>query len=177
VFISTGGRTLTLATLTQGDFFGEMALLENLPRSASVEAINDVEVVELSHEDFMFLIQQHPEIAMKVLARFSNRLRDADHLIELLMLGDLSGQIIHRLVKQASAQYGSEQKIPREWFLPITPQDLAEQLNVSRDNVERVIRELERIGLVVWGSDGLIVKKHKKLRYYVDHLDWKTPAA
>jgi CRP/FNR family transcriptional regulator, cyclic AMP receptor protein len=173
IFISSGNYSLTLAKLKKGDFFGEMALLEELPRSASAEAINDVELIALEKDDFKFLIQQHPDIAMKVLGKFSARLRDADHLIGLLLMGDETGQILHFIVKQALLYYGSEQNLPKEWFLPMNCASLAELSGINYDNVDAVLKELERIGILSIGEEGFIVTKHRKLKYYLEYLGWK----
>jgi CRP/FNR family transcriptional regulator, cyclic AMP receptor protein len=173
IFISTGGRPLTLAFAKKGDFFGEMSLLEELPRSASAETVEDAELIALGKTDFKFLIQQHPDIAMKVLARFSTRLRNADHLIELLLLGDMTGRVIHGLVKQALVHYGSHTKIPKEWFLPMSIEVFASESGLTVVQVEKGLKELERIGLVTTGIDGVIIRKHRKLKHYIEYLDWK----
>lgn len=174
IFITTGNRTLTLTRLKKGDFFGEMALLEKLPRSASAEAITKVELIELGSEDFKFLIQQHPDIAMKVLGKFSARLRDADHLIELLLLGDETGCILQELVKLAFIQYGPDKKMPSEWLLPITIQELSDKANVSVEKTKKVIQELDRIGIANTSEDGILIRKKGKLRYYLEYLGWKS---
>ncbi len=173
IFLSSGNRSLTLTKLKKGDFFGEMALLEELPRSAGAEAITNVELIAIGKEDFKFLIQQHPDIAMKVLAKFSRRLRDADHLIGLLLMGDDSGRILHTLVKQAVLQHDQFNKLPKEWFLPISIKELAELSDRPEKRVEKILHELARIGIIVLGNDGIVIKKHKKLNYYMDYLGWR----
>ncbi|HPQ40833.1 MAG TPA: cyclic nucleotide-binding domain-containing protein, partial [bacterium] len=120
IFLTAQDRELTLAVLQKGDFFGEMALLEDLPRSASAAAIDTTRLIAIGKGDFKFLIQEHPEIAMKVLGRFSTRLRDADNLINLLLLGDMTGCVIHEIVKQVLMQFGSEDNIPKECSIPLT---------------------------------------------------------
>ena len=174
IFISGRNRSLTLSCLHRGDFFGEMAILEDQPRSASAEALTDIELVALSQSDFVFLVQQHPEIAMKVLGRFSHRLRDANHLIELLLLGDLTGNIIHYLVKMALTQSGSNTRLPREWFLPVDLSSLSAELAVNSEELSVVLNELERMGIIIRADEGIIIKKHKKLKYYLEYLEWKT---
>lgn len=167
---------MTLARLKKGDFFGEMSLLEELPRSASAEAEDDVELVALSKKDFLFMIQQHPEIAMKILGKFSSRLRDANRMIELLLLGDLTGTVIHKLVSMALLRFGFDGKTPNEWFLPISCEQFAEECQIPVDQIETVMKELDRIGLATAGRDGIIVRKHRKLKSYLEYMNWKVRA-
>ncbi len=176
IYLKTQKQIITLATLKKGDFFGEMALLEELPRSASAEAVGEVALISLSKSDFKFLIQQHPDIAMKVLAKFSTRLRDADHLIELFLLGDTIGHVIHALVKIARLKFGKNQKLPKECHLEIGISQLAEQMGLDVSSVDKVMVELDRMGLAEIQDDHIVIRKHRKLRTYLKYLDWKSGA-
>lgn len=72
-------ETVMLSYLGPGEFIGEMALVEELPRSATVVAETDCEVMEFSKESFIDSIQQEPRLAVQVLASLSGKLRDSDH--------------------------------------------------------------------------------------------------
>ena len=74
-----------LATLEKGDFFGEMAILERLPRSATAELVEDGDVIVISGETFGDMIKANPEIAVRMLRKYSIRLRDADRQIEQIL--------------------------------------------------------------------------------------------
>jgi len=148
--------------------------LEKLPRSATAEAVNDVELIAIGTNDFKFLVRQHPEIAMKVLAKFSARLRDADNLISLLLLGDITGHVIHTLVRMALTQSGMNRKLPKESHLQLTDTELAAKANISEVEVDRVLSELARIRLIKKVDDGIVLKRHKKLRNYLDYVNWKS---
>jgi CRP-like cAMP-binding protein len=67
-----------LATLGAGEFFGEMALLDGYPRSASIRALDDTECVVLSRWDFIAELRSSPDIAVGILPVLSRRLREAD---------------------------------------------------------------------------------------------------
>jgi CRP-like cAMP-binding protein len=67
-----------LATFGPGDFFGEMALFEGFPRSATVRAVNDTECLAMTRWDFMAELKNHPEIAVGMLPVLVRRLRDLD---------------------------------------------------------------------------------------------------
>ena len=173
IFLTTQSRELTLTVLKRGDFFGEMALLEDLPRSASAAAIERTRLIAIGKTDFKFLIQEHPDIAMKVLGRFSSRLRDADNLINLLLLGDVTGHVINALVKVAMSQYGAEDYIPKECVLPTTIEAISKETNIDLDDVSNVMKELDRIGLAHTVDSGIAVRKHKKLKSYLDYFNWR----
>ena len=68
----------TLATFGPGDFFGEMALFEGFPRSATVKAVEDTECLAMTRWDFMAELKNHPEIAVGMLPILVRRLREAD---------------------------------------------------------------------------------------------------
>jgi CRP-like cAMP-binding protein len=78
----------TLAVLEKGDFFGEMAILERMPRSATAEMLDEGDLIVISGEMFGDMIKANPEIAVRMLRKYSLRLRDANrHLEEVLARG------------------------------------------------------------------------------------------
>jgi CRP-like cAMP-binding protein len=77
----------TLAVLEKGDFFGEMAILERLPRSATAEVIEDGDLIKIESEIFGDMIKSNPEIAIRMLRKYSIRLRETNKQIEAIMAG------------------------------------------------------------------------------------------
>ncbi|HEU0091349.1 MAG TPA: cyclic nucleotide-binding domain-containing protein, partial [Vicinamibacteria bacterium] len=75
----------TLAVLEKGDFFGEMAILERLPRSATAEVVEDGDLIVISGETFGDMIKANPEIAVRMLRKQSIRLRETNRQLEQLM--------------------------------------------------------------------------------------------
>src|SRR6185295_10619688 len=75
----------TLAVLEKGDFFGEMAILERMPRSASAEVVEDGDLIVISNEIFGDMIKANPEIAVRMLRKYSIRLREANKQIEQIL--------------------------------------------------------------------------------------------
>src|ERR1700682_2952677 len=76
---------ITLAVLGPGEFFGEMALLEGLPRSAGASVVEDAQLIELEQKSFETLVRKNGEIAVRLMRRLSSRLRAADRQIQALM--------------------------------------------------------------------------------------------
>ena len=79
-----GGETRTLSRLERGDFFGEMAILENVPRSADAIAKTDVRVIAINGSRFDEMIRKNPEISVRIMRKYSRRLRDANVLLQSL---------------------------------------------------------------------------------------------
>src|SRR5438876_3901338 len=76
---------ITLAVLGSGEFFGEMALLEGLPRSAGAMVVEDALLIEVEQAAFETLVRKNGEIAVRLMRRLSSRLREADRQIQSLM--------------------------------------------------------------------------------------------
>ncbi|MCM2258413.1 MAG: cyclic nucleotide-binding domain-containing protein [Vicinamibacteria bacterium] len=81
------GSEVTLAVLEKGDFFGEMSILERLPRSASAEVIEEGDLIVINSEVFGDMIKTNPEIAIRMLRKYSIRLRETNKQIEQMAAG------------------------------------------------------------------------------------------
>jgi CRP-like cAMP-binding protein len=79
-----GSESHTLSRLEKGDFFGEMALLEALPRTADALAVTDVKVVAINGSRFDEMLRKNPEVAVRIIRKYSKRLREANTLLEKL---------------------------------------------------------------------------------------------
>jgi len=80
-----GGESHILSRLEKGDFFGEMALLEALPRTADAVAASDVKVVAINGSRFDEMLRKNPEVAVRIIRKYSKRLREANTLLEKLV--------------------------------------------------------------------------------------------
>ena len=77
-----GGETRVLATLEKGDFFGEMSVLEDVPRTASARAKTDVELVRINGATFDAMLKWNTEIAIRMMRKLSRRLREVTAMLE-----------------------------------------------------------------------------------------------
>jgi pSer/pThr/pTyr-binding forkhead associated (FHA) protein len=82
LFKEIAGETRVLATLEKGDFFGEMSVLEDLPRNASARAKTDVEVVRINGAMFDTMLKSNTEIAVRMMRKLSRRLREVTSMLE-----------------------------------------------------------------------------------------------
>ena len=155
--VSEDGREVILSILSEGDFFGEMSLLDGNPRSANVTTMQETELLMLRRADFVRLIQNAPQIAVKLLSVLAGRLRKTDRQIEGLALSDVTGRITQTLLQLAD-EYGTP---TAEGILVRnrpTHQDLANMSGTTRETVSRVLKRLENQGYIApRGKDLLIV--------------------
>jgi CRP-like cAMP-binding protein len=79
------GETHLLSRLEKGDFFGEMAILEELPRTAEAVAVTEVRLVSINGSRFDEMLRRNPEIAVRIIRKYSKRLREANELLEKLI--------------------------------------------------------------------------------------------
>ena len=142
VLIGEDGREVILSVLNDGDFFGEMSLIDDEPRSAHVIAMKDSRLLVLRRDDFQQQINQHPSIAVKLLRVLVQRLRRADAKIGGLVLLDVNGRVAKLLVDLADE--GGGPRITRK----LTHHTIAQMIGSSRETVSRAMRELADRGLV-----------------------------
>jgi CRP/FNR family cyclic AMP-dependent transcriptional regulator len=142
------GKEIILATLGPGQFFGEMALLDNEPRSASVVAQLPTTAYRLHRQDFDRLLDVHPGISRKLLRELSIRLRRANEKMESLVTLDVVGRLARYFIDLAR-QHG--QILGNGWVAVRRPthQDIANSVGTSRETVTRLMNDLEQRGLVV----------------------------
>jgi CRP-like cAMP-binding protein len=142
VLIGEDGREVILSILRSGDFFGEMSLIDNQPRSAHVIATEASNVMVLRRDEFRDCLEQTPRIALGLLQALSRRLRRADDKIGGLVLLDVTGRVSRVLLELADEHDG--ERVPRK----ITHHMLAQMIGSSRETVSRTLRELADQGLI-----------------------------
>jgi CRP-like cAMP-binding protein len=137
--LAEDGREVILSVLGPGSFFGEMALLDDEPRSAHVIAMEDTTILQLRREDFRNRLKAAPELAVSLLRELSRRLRRADDTIASLMLLDVNGRVAHLLLELAKEEGGEGgTRITRR----LTHASIGQMVGASRETVSRTMRNL-----------------------------------
>jgi CRP/FNR family transcriptional regulator/CRP/FNR family cyclic AMP-dependent transcriptional regulator len=152
VTTSTDGKEFILTVLGAGQVFGEMALIESAPRSASVITLTSVEMLAIKRDDFHHLLNTAPSISRKLLTILSRRLRRANSKMESLAYMDVAGRLARYLLDLAR-DHG--QRMGRGWIVVRRPthSDIAHSIGTSRETVSRLINEFEEgFGLVNKGK-------------------------
>jgi len=144
---SSDGREVILTILGESDFFGEMAILDGLARSANVIAIEKSDVFVLRRNDFLNLLQTHTEVAITLLQELTTRLRNADMKIKALSLKDSEGKVATVLLQIAEYSGVIKKGIVEIEKLPIQ-QDLANMAGTSRETISRTLHAFAKRGLI-----------------------------
>ena len=134
--IAEDGREVILSLVRQGDFFGEMALMDDEPYSTSMIAMEDSRLLVLHRDDFRRCIAEIPGMSFGLLRALCGRLRVNDDKIGGLMLLDVTGRVAH-LFLELAAQHKSD-----EFPDPPTHQVIAQMVGSSRETVSRTISSL-----------------------------------
>lgn len=142
VLIGEDGREVILSVLGEGSFFGELALLDDEPRSAHVIAMEDSSVLALRREDFQARLRSSPEVAIALLRELSSRLRRADEKIGGLVLLDVNGRVAELLLRLSDEEGGD--RITRK----LTHHTVAQMIGSSRETVSRTMRDLVERGII-----------------------------
>jgi CRP/FNR family cyclic AMP-dependent transcriptional regulator len=137
------GREVILANLGPNEFFGEMGLLDDQPRSASVETLEPCQMLRLSKAGFLGAMKDNFELGMVVIRNLVRRLREADRKIESLALIDVYGRVARVLLEQA-------EEIDGHLVVAHAPpkQEIARMIGASREMVSRVVKDLQERGYI-----------------------------
>ena len=137
------GKEVILSILGSGEFFGEMGLIDDSPRSASVVAIEPCELLCVNKRDFNRCLADNFEMAMAVMRGLVKRLREADRKIGSLALLDVYGRVARLLFDMAEDVNGQKVVTKR-----LPKQDIAKMIGASREMVSRVMKDLQRGGFI-----------------------------
>jgi CRP/FNR family cyclic AMP-dependent transcriptional regulator len=157
VLIGEDGREVILSVMGEGEFFGEMALVDDEPRSAHVIAMEDSTLLVLRREDFQGILTQTPGIALALLRELSRRLRRVDEKVGSLVLLDVNGRVAQLLLDLAD-EAGSE-RITRR----LTHHTIAQMIGSSRETVSRTMRELVEKGYIEVSRREIVIRDRAAL--------------
>jgi CRP-like cAMP-binding protein len=161
-----GGRQITLATFGPGDIFGELAMFDVERRSATVEALDDVETLAILGSDMRRLMHEHAAIAVKLAVSLVRRLRAANERLASQSFQTVQSRVaavLAQLVEQAQAEGAPDRGVP----ITATQADLAKLAGSSRESASRFLAVLERAGVISQGRGRLVVHDPPALRGYV----------
>lgn len=147
------GKEVILNFHGQNEYFGEIAMLDDQPRSASVMAIEPSQFAIISKAEFWNCIKQNPDIALRLINKLSLRLRELTEIVKDMALMDVYGRLEKLLSSMSEPVENSTERLIKQ---PLTQQDLANIIGSSREMVTRIMKDMV--------SGGYIESKNKQIR-------------
>lgn len=162
------GVEKVLAVLGPGEFFGEMALLNNRPRSATARAQTEVKLLALGSKAFELLVKGNWGIALKLIHSLAARLQEADIQIENLMFSDTESRVINTLLRAAGDIGISTGK---GHLVRLTPEDLSYRTGLPLGRLKEILAHLIRLHLVHVQKDTILIPRLDKLERLLKFLE------
>jgi len=139
------GVEKTLATLEKGEFFGEMAILNDKPRSASAETIEECEMLVIDRKTFETLLRSNVEIAIRFIKRLADRLRETNDQMEALMIRDNTSRLLNMLAREVKASKGSS--------ITISIEELSGLSGIESGQAKAILEKLASVRILALGAD------------------------
>ena len=153
------GKEVILSLIGPGEFFGEMGLIDDSPRSASVVTIEPCELLSITKRDFKKCLAENFEMSMAVMRGLVRRLREADRKIGSLALLDVYGRVA-RLLLDMSEDVNGQKVVTKR----LPKQDIAKMIGASREMVSRVMKDLQMGGYIEMRGSTIVLRDTILLR-------------
>ena len=158
-------REKNLSVLTDGDVFGEMAILEEQPRSATAIALDHVKLLKFHRDNFDNLMSGNPALAYKLLVIFSKRIYDAKRRLMILLLEEPQLKVMDVLVMLA--EQDPHLDLQSEISIQVTAQDVARWAGLSETDAQKELTHLSRTDKIELFGDKIVVKKIREFQRLV----------
>jgi CRP-like cAMP-binding protein len=160
------GRTITLAQFGPGDFFGELAMLDEERRSATIETLEETDALAILGTDMRRLLREHPDISVKLISALGRRLRETNERLARQSFQTVQSRVasaLGQLVTAAVAEGAGDGDV----LITSTQAELAQLAGSSRESASRFLAVLERAGIITQGRGRLMVHDPAALERYV----------
>ncbi len=146
-YTSADGQEAVLAILGAGDFFGELALLDDSPRSASAESLESTQTLTLHRDEFLGFIDNNPAFSRQVLNVLARRIRHLNNQISDIFFLDLPARLARTLLHLAD-QHGKQTDKGVVIDISLTQTDLAEMTGATRVSINKALGRFRRANWV-----------------------------
>lgn len=163
VLKESSGRQRMVTTLGPGDFFGEMAVVTGRPRSATVEVVEDAELLKVPGGKLQEMVAGTGEVAIRLIRHLAERLENANRFIDVLLEDDSTARVILAIQDTLDKADGSAAP-------DLTDADLALQLGVDKKDVRTGLRRLARVGILEVSSGYVLVKDGERLAEFLEFV-------
>jgi len=156
--LSAEGKEAILSLLGSGDVFGEMSLLDGLPRSATVTSLEDCRLLAIGRQAFVQFLKRHADVALNLLAALSQRLRTTNNLVENLSFHPLPSRLA-RLLMDLGQRHGKARAGGVEIGLRLSQEEMGHLVGASRESVNKQLRAWAESGLLEYQQGTIVIKK------------------
>lgn len=164
------GYEKTIEDLPAGEFFGEMSIINDKPRSATATVLEEVQLLVLDPRTFEAMIKANTEIAVRMIKKLTGRLDVANAQIENLMLGDANSRVVHALLQMVEGGVRGEDGVVH---VDTDAARLAGRTSVNDAKVEEVLVRLDRSRLVIMRNGSLCIPDVAKLSEFLEFLEMR----
>lgn len=168
IFKEVRGEEKTLAMLGPGEFFGEMAILNDKPRTASAEVVEETDLLVIDGKTFGAMVVSNTEIAVRLIRKLARRLDNANELIDILMHRDPKARVILGLSREA--EYSGEAMDDGGVRVPLDHAGLARQVGLPIDEVDKTLARLFRLGILEEDPQGFRIPDTLRLHEFLEFL-------
>ena len=159
-----------LATLGPGEFFGEMAIISNTPRTATATVASEARCLVIDPKTFEAMVRGNAEIAIRMIKKLAARLQEADAQIENLLLRDAQSRVVHYLAHAAETR---GKQVEGGLMVELALGMLPAALGIKEEQLAGVVDKLAKAKLAQKAPEGVLVPDPKKLREYLEFLEMK----
>jgi CRP-like cAMP-binding protein len=149
--------------LSDGDFFGELSLIDGQERSADVTTLDETELLMLDRDDFLRCLHELPQLTLNVLITLCQRLRHADEWMESFTGLDVHGRVL-KILLDLSDRYGVDTDRGREIDLPFSQSDIASMAGSSRESVNKVLGHYRHLNDLEVDGQRLILRNVEDMK-------------
>jgi CRP-like cAMP-binding protein len=165
-----GGLEKILSSLGAGEFLGEMAILNDRPRSATATCAEASRLLVVDAKTFEAMIRSNAEIAVRMIKKLAERLQQADEQIENLLFADASSRVVHFLATAAERS----PRGPAGHEIDVVPSELPGRVGVKQEQVDEIVAKLLRSSIVAVHPRGFVVPDVSKLRHFLEFLQMRA---
>ena len=154
------GKEFIMNTLAGGDYFGELALLDDDRRSASVRTMEKADFCIIYKQDFNQVLEEHPNIAKTLIRNITRRVRALTEKVKSLALQDVYGRVtkvLNSLATERNDEFYVEEKL--------TQQDIADRVGASREMVARILKDLTIGGYISFENRHIVIHRRLPANY------------
>jgi len=178
---SASGQEVLIAVLPTGEFFGEMAILNHRPRTATATVLEETRLLVIHANKVASMLRENAEVAVRLIQKLAARLEQANEQIDVLLLKDVNHRVVHALRRLAETQGTHDQGGVR---IQVSMAELSGRVGLDEVQVRQAVARLARARLVVattppsgstgvGAASGFVIPEVGKLQEFLEFLELK----